>query len=158
MTSPILPLRNPFIKDASVRTELLADLSSARSALNNLEWKPATVIAGSLLEALLLWAVDQSTPVDLQRAVSAVVSKGALSSKPDSNPERWVLEQYIEVADELGHLKPDCRAQLDIVRPFRNLIHPGRARRTATFCDRGTALAANAGVALLARDLEAKFP
>ena len=51
-----------FIKDVSLRTELLADLTSARSALLNSEWKPATVIAGSLAEALLLWALDQKEP------------------------------------------------------------------------------------------------
>jgi hypothetical protein len=146
-----------FIKEPDVRTDLLADLNSIRSALNNLEWKPATVVAGALVEALLLWAVDQSTPAAVQGACATAFSKGVLSTRPVSNPERWGLEEYTAVADELGFLKPTCRDQLKILRPFRNLIHPGNARRTAMECHRGTAHAAYAAVDLLARDLEARF-
>lgn len=147
-----------FIKDAGVRAELLADLGSVRSALMNSEWKPSTVVAGSLAEALLLWAVDQKPNVDVVKARQATVSKGTLPKAPGANPENWGLEEYIAVVSELQIIEPDTRAQLEIVREFRNLIHPGRARRKSKRCDRGTALAANAGVELLSRDLQAKFP
>ena len=147
-----------FVKDSAVRAELLADLTSARSALMNSEWKPATVVAGALAEALLLWAIDQKSPADLQNARASAVANGTLKTLPQGDPEYWGLEQYIAVCHELKILEPDTRSQLDIVREFRNLIHPGRSRRKAKWCDRGTALAANAGVELLSRDLQAKSP
>jgi hypothetical protein len=146
-----------FVKDADVRSELLADLASARSALFNSECKPATVIAGSIAEALLLWALDQKA-AELPKACMEVNSHGTVrKTLSPGDIESWGLEQYIAVAEELKLMEPDTRAQLDLMRGFRNLIHPGRARRKSKRCDRGTALSANAGVELLARDLETRF-
>jgi hypothetical protein len=146
-----------FIKDPSLRAELLTDLTSARSALLNSEWKPATVIAGSLAEALLLWAIDQKA-TEVPNACAALNARGKLRKLSPGDVESWVLEQYIGVANELRLIDPDTLSQLHLVREFRNLIHPGRARRKSQRCDRGTALSANAGVELLARDLETRFP
>jgi len=41
-----------FIGDAQLRKSLLVDLGSAERALNNGEWKAATVLSGSVVEAL----------------------------------------------------------------------------------------------------------
>jgi len=148
----------PFVKDPDVRQELLADLESARSALRNAEWKPATVIAGALAEALLLWAIDQYSEPEVRSAIDGALKNRELTKRPASDPDGWVLHEYIAVAHLLNFLQDDCWKQLDRLHEFRNLIHPGRTRRVRKRCDRGTALAANAGVELLARDLEAKFP
>jgi hypothetical protein len=61
-----------FVQDPDVRQELLTDLNTARSALRNAEWKPATVIAGALAEALLLWAVDQHQSAEITQAIGHV--------------------------------------------------------------------------------------
>jgi hypothetical protein len=45
----------PFIRDPDIRKGLLIDLTAVRSALGHAEWKASTVLAGSLVEALLLW-------------------------------------------------------------------------------------------------------
>jgi hypothetical protein len=43
-----------FIADGALRDSIRLDLSGAASALRNNEWKAATVLAGSVIEALLL--------------------------------------------------------------------------------------------------------
>jgi hypothetical protein len=146
-----------FIKDPDIRSEMLTDLTSVRSAVLNSEWKPATVIAGSIAEALLLWAIDQRAP-DLPKACALVNSSGKRRRQLlVDNLEFWGLEEYIAVGSELNLMEPETSSQLKLVQAFRNLIHPGRARRKSQRCDRGTALSANAGVELLSRDLEARF-
>lgn len=140
-----------FIADPSVRADLLADMETIRSALLNSEWKPATVIAGAVAEALLLWGIDQME-ADLPRALAAAFPSG----EPKRDREWWTLEQYIAVAAELSLIEPDTARQLKLAQEFRNLIHPGRSRRKGKRCDLGTALAASAGAAMLSRDLDAR--
>jgi hypothetical protein len=147
-----------FIKEPDIRSSLLRDLATTRSALLNEEWKPATVIAGSLLEALLLWAIEQKPEADIQAAISSALLKAKLKKAPPGDPLRWDLHEYIEVAAELGLIEADSAAQARLAKDFRNLIHPGRALRVARDCDRGSALAANAAVEFVARDLRLRFP
>ena len=155
--SPVASRDFSFIKDLEVRAELLSDLISARSALLNLEWKPATVMAGSLAEALLLWTADQRV-ADLRVACEAAVTKGLDNRALNRDRELWGLQELIGVVAELGVIEPDTLNQLKIAQDFRNLIHRGRTRRISKRCDRGTALATNAAVELLSRDLQVKFP
>src|SRR5919106_4355918 len=50
-----------FIEEEDLRKSLRLDLSSANRALAEGEWKAATVLAGSIIEALLLWSLDKKT-------------------------------------------------------------------------------------------------
>jgi hypothetical protein len=51
----------PFIPDAADRAVLQNDIAGVERAIQNGEWKAATVLAGSVIEALLLWALSQDT-------------------------------------------------------------------------------------------------
>ena len=148
----------PFIRDANSRKTLLIDLETARSALNHGEWKAATVLGGSLVEALLLWAVQQKAAADIQTACSEAVSAAKLPRNPPSDPLNWVLFQLVQVAEQLTLIESDTATQARLAKDFRNLIHPGLAIRTQQYCDRGTALAANAAVEFVSRDLQIRFP
>ena len=77
-----------------------------------------------------------------------------MKNKPKGPPETWDLAQYIEAAMILQLIKRETGDQAILAKGFRNLIHPGRAQRLATSCDKGTALAALAGVEFVARDLK----
>ena len=147
-----------FITDTDVRSDLLRDLEATRSALLHGEWKAATVIAGSIVEALLLWGITNTNSAKVQNASASAFQKKALANSPPADPSQWVLRQFIEVAAELSLLQPDAADQARLAKDFRNLIHPGRALRKQQACDRGTALAANAAVELVARDLQRRFP
>jgi len=147
-----------FMKDAETRSGLLRDLMTTRSALRHEEWKAATVIAASIVEALLLWGIKQKTGVDVEHACQSCLAKGKLLKHPDSDPLRWNLNEYIEVTAELGMIEEATSVQAGLAKDFRNLIHPGRSLKKQQVCDRGTALAANAAAELVMRDLQVRFP
>lgn len=145
-----------FIADQDLREALRNDISSTRRALSNGEWKAATVLAGSVVEALLLWALqehEQLAPADITRAAQALVKNGTLIRTPKGALEEWNLHDYIEVASALNLLKPEVAKQARLAKDFRNLIHPGRAQRLAQTCNRGSALSAVAAMELLIENL-----
>lgn len=134
-----------FVTDAELRESIRLDISGAFGALHRGDYKAATVLAGSAIEALLLWALQD-------RGLTSPPS--GMATNPKGAPENWVLAQYIEVARTIGLIKQETGEQADRARDFRNLIHPGKAQRLAVSCDKGSALAALAGVELVARDLK----
>jgi hypothetical protein len=73
-----------FIQDLALRSTIRLDLSTASSALHNGEWKAATVLAGSVVEALLLSAIQ---------ANSSRLS--TLATIPSGVPESWNLHGLI---------------------------------------------------------------
>ncbi|HXZ13234.1 MAG TPA: hypothetical protein VEG64_12670 [Candidatus Sulfotelmatobacter sp.] len=142
-----------FVSDSDLRTNLRNDMGAINRALSNGEWKAATVLAGSVIEALLLWALLQRSSSDIARAAGALVQCGDLKAKPGADLEQWNLNEYTEVAAKLGIIRAETAAQVRLAREFRNLIHPGRAQRLGQTCDRGMALSAVAGAEHVARDL-----
>jgi hypothetical protein len=145
----------PFIQDKQFNESLRTDMTTVNSALDNGEWKAATVLAGSVIEAVLLFATKEYEKKDsknLETTVNALISNKIIQSAP-SNTDDWNLHMLIEVAAELKIITDTTAAQCRIAREFRNLIHPGRAQRLSQTCDRGTALAAVAGVVHVIRDL-----
>jgi hypothetical protein len=141
------------IPDPAFREGLRLDISTAEQALANGEWKATTVLAGSVVEALLLWALQQATAPDLEIAIKTVVTKKTLPRPPQRELERWDLSEYIAVAEELTLIDTSTAMQARLAKDFRNLIHPGRAQRLVQVCDRGTALAALAAVEMVVRCL-----
>jgi hypothetical protein len=142
-----------FIPDVKLRDSVRLDISAANRDLANAEWKGSTVLAGSALEALLLWTLQQRPATDITQARGRVAQDKRLSKDPGADLERWHLSDYVEVAGELGIIKPGTVQQTRLAKDFRNLIHPGRATRLGQKCDRGTALSALAVVELVVRDL-----
>lgn len=142
-----------FISDLELRTNLRNDIGSINRALSNGEWKAATVLAGSVIEALLLWALGQRNLADITNAIDSLMVSSSFTNRPSANLERWDLHEYTEVSANLGIIRPDTTAQTRLAKEFRNLIHPGRAQRLGQKCDRATALSAVAGVEHVVRDL-----
>jgi hypothetical protein len=145
-----------YITDQPLRESIRLDMSAAHHDLAQGEWKGATVLAGSEVEALLLWALrehESRHPGALAAAGLALVQAGVLGAAPHADPAQWDLHQYIEVAAQLGKVTQDTAQLVRLSRRFRNLIHPGRAQRLAQKCDRATALGALAAVEAVTRDL-----
>jgi len=59
-----------FIPDTDLRTNLRNDIGAVNRALSNGEWKAATVLAGSAIEALLLWSLRQRQQEDITTRTS----------------------------------------------------------------------------------------
>lgn len=145
-----------FIGDEGLRQSIRLDISGANGDLAQGEWKAATVLAGSAIEALLLWALQEhegKKPGAGGGAITALLGSKTLTRQPEANLERWDLHEYVEVAANLGIIKPDTATLVRLAKDFRNLIHPGRAIRVGQKCDRATALGALAAVEAVVRDL-----
>ena len=142
-----------FIQDTELCQMLDTDIQSVRTALKNAEWKAATVLSGSVVEALLLWAIRLASVGPFPAASNAVAS-GRLARKPHSDVNKWHVLDYVEVAFELQIVTEQTAKQARLLSSFRNLIHPGRAARTGEKCTEGTAHGAVAAVNLVRDDLE----
>jgi hypothetical protein len=142
-----------FITAVDLKANLRSDIGAVNRALANGEWKAATVLAGSTIEALLLWDLTNRHTAQVPAAVAALVANKTFLKNPPLNPEDWVLHNYIEVAANIGIIMQDTVKEARLAKDFRNLIHPGRAQRLGQKCDRGTALASVAALEHVARDL-----
>lgn len=131
-----------FISDRQLADSIRQDIASATDALHRNDFKAATVLSGSAMEALLLWKI-------LDVGINAPIA-GMKGAKP--TPEEWTLEHYITAAELKGLIKPDTAKQARLAQNFRNLIHPGRTARLAQACNRGTAFGALAAVHLIVAD------
>jgi hypothetical protein len=119
------------------------------------EVKAATVLAGSVLEALLLWALTRPA-----YKTKAPTTKGAPKRNGNVLPiDEWQLSALITVSAKLDVLfTPDTITEARLAQNYRNLIHPGKERRLKQLCDTGTARVALAAVGHTALDLEVRFP
>ena len=63
-----------FIKDDEARESICRDAGATYRALNNNEWKAATVLGGATIEALLHWRLAQPKPTatEILAAVSTL--------------------------------------------------------------------------------------
>ncbi len=141
-----------FITDDELKESLRRDISAVNIALTNGEWKAATVLGGSVVEALLLWALQQKDSVEVQETVKKLVTNKVMKD-PGGDLKQWHLSAYIEVAEELKVIGQATATQAKLAKDYRNLIHPGRAERLGQVCNRGTALTAVAALEQVVDDL-----
>ena len=140
-----------FVSDKQLREGLRVDISAATSALNNHEYKASTVLAGSVIEALLLWGLNE---LDEQE----VRNKTAPLKPPKNSLDTWRLSDLIKAANACNLIDETTTRQAELAQDFRNLIHPGRATRLAATCTLGTAYAALAAVDMVAARLNSSPP
>lgn len=94
-------------------------LDEARKALSVGAYLSVIFLCGSVLEAVLLGAA-QKDPVRFNRASASPKTADGTTKKL----HEWSLAQYIDVACEIGILKPDVKKFSHGLRDFRNYIHP----------------------------------
>jgi hypothetical protein len=111
-------------------------------------WKSAVVMAGSILEAVLYDLLTRG-PSRVKRAMAAAnappKSKGgpARNIRKNTGNDRWDLADLIAVAVELKLLPSDREKTIDqVLRDYRNFVHPHKEVRADHACSEGEALAA----------------
>ncbi len=132
-----------FISDIDLRDSIRMDISIAEQAFRNGAWKASTVLAGSAIEALLLWRLKQEDPKNLQNKAAIDVDQ----------LDRMDLHHLIDVSKIMGIIKPETITLALLAKGFRNLIHPGRSIRLGEKCNRGTAYTALAALEHVVNDL-----
>ena len=138
-----------FIDEADLRIDLLSDYGSASRAFSTGDWKAATVMAGSLVEALLLWRLARLEPKQRREAVQAL----QMGVDPELlEGPGWGIWQYAEVASHLKLIEEHTFSEVRQLKDFRNLIHPGRSIRLGRKCDRGSAYVGLAAIEFVRAD------
>jgi hypothetical protein len=121
------------------------------------EFKGATVLAGSVLEALLLDAIEQFTEDQRSEAIAAwqldCQRRGEKVPKPANDLDRWTLNELTCVALFATVISDEVARHIHLARDFRNLSHPGKTRLRLP-ADEGTAFAAIGACSRLAAHLE----
>ncbi len=145
---PSTPEIEFVVDDEELRENLRIDYGAANRALSNGEWKAATVLAGSVLEALLLWSLQQVPAEGIESAKRELNIKG--------EPEGWGLHPLIKATERLELIRKETASQCHLAKDARNLIHPGRAIRLAQTCNSGTAFSTKAAVEHVLNDLSRK--
>ena len=141
-----------FVDDQEFRRSLSADAAAAHRSLGHGEWRAATVLAGSVVEALLLVAIRSRADDAQIRAVTDGLMRAQTLNRP-LNPDilRWDLSELLAVAHALGIVNIDTSAIGQSAREYRNLIHPGRELRTRQRCTKGTA---HVAIGMMERTIE----
>lgn len=93
-------------------------------------------LIGSIMEGMLLGTAINYAQ-QFNQATSAPKEKDTAKVRTFSY---WTLNNFIEVATEMGMLKQDVRKFSHVVRDFRNYIHPYEQMSSRFFPDKQTAL------------------
>jgi hypothetical protein len=126
-----------FVTDDGLRTSLEADATEMAACLEAKAFKAAHVLAGSIIEALLVDQLDSTGYKDLGGTPLLELALGQLISA--ARAQNVLSQQASDLAS--------------VVKTYRNLIHPGRLTRLGERIDGDTATIASALVELVAREV-----
>jgi hypothetical protein len=87
----------------------------------------AIVMMGGLLEAIFVSRANKMPAKDpLINATSAPKDK---TTGKTLNYQEWMLDSYIKVAHELKWITESAKDTADVLKEYRNYIHPEKERR-----------------------------
>ncbi len=130
-----------FIEDEVYRDDLRADIASVESLLAVKQWKATMVIAGSVMEALLLYTLLAASKDEAMESASRADLRCA-----KNEPDLWHLSDYVKVALDLKIISQTCASAALIAGDCRNLVHPGKELREEKKAARKDAYSAVAGL------------
>lgn len=121
--------------ESSVRPIVRDRLAEAGKAMGAGAHLSVVILCGSVLEAVLLGAA-QKEPSRFNKASSSPKDKRSGAVK---RLHEWHLAEFIDVASEVGLLKPDVKKFSHGLRDFRNYIHPYQQLQSGFAPDEHTA-------------------
>lgn len=138
-----------FIKDSDLKDIIRRDYSELCLKLfPSGAWKSTVIMAGSILEAILHDVLTS----DPTRQAAALASP----EKGNGPIERWDLVDLIEVAVDIRILPKERGKSIDqVLRDFRNLVHPKKEVRTKISCKEPEAYLAKGNLDAVCDHLEA---
>ncbi len=145
--------RFPFIKDADLRQIVERDYTEVKGkSYPARAWKSTVIMAGSIAEAMLFDVLFS----DPARKASAFASPEAPKKGGCIQPENeWRLASLFAVAVDLGIVPKGRGATLDeVLRDYRNFVHPKKEIKAAHPCGEAEAGLAISGLDALCNFLE----
>ena len=129
-----------FVADAELRSSLISDYRELHNSLDSSSWKSVHVMAGSMIETIL---VDYLLSINYQDPNGKDILELSLG-------------QLISACKNQGILTQRAQDLSNVVRDYRNLIHPGRVKRLQETIDGQGAKVAEALVEIIMREIEKK--
>jgi hypothetical protein len=126
-----------FVAGDDFRAGLQSDYQEMEQAIKSESWKSVHVLAGSIVEAML---VDYIAGSDLP-------------AKKGIDPLTLDLGGAIKLCRDEGIVSERVASLSDVVRSYRNLIHPGRVIRLEETVDANSASLASTLVEMVASEL-----
>ena len=99
------------------------DIREARTCFGNEAHKATMVLCGSVLEHALLDRLSLDE-------ISARNQYHIIFGKRPRSIDHWGLDEMLQVARDLNLITPEIYHLCDLLRDYRNLIHPAVSRRT----------------------------
>lgn len=125
---PVWTLDVTFVHDANLRAVLERNIRELDEAQARGLVTAALVLAGSISEGLLFYALSQRKVEAMKQASVPRFPKGHASKsgqRKDILTEEWTLADYIAVAEDIRLFRAGTRVMADnVLRSFRNMIHP----------------------------------
>jgi len=142
---PVIEAREfAFVTNSEIRRIVERDYREIQRAFISQCWKAVVILAGGLIEAILLDALSK-------RQNQAIAAKAAPKGSKDF--VRWNLSELIEVVIELGIVSESVAKVSHAVREYRNLVHPGNEFRNRLSVAKEEARIAIEVLHILHRDL-----
>lgn len=140
-----------YINDADLRRIIERDYAELCLKLfPSGAWKSTVIMAGSILEAIL---------TDVLSAPSCIGRTMASSKAPtgkDIIKGEWKLEKLVAAASDIGILSKDRAETVDqVLRDYRNFVHPKKEIRSAHECTEAEGLLAKGALDGVCNYLEA---
>lgn len=108
------------IADEDLRECIFSDIRDIENCIHAAAWKPAVIMCGSVIEAVLTDWLNQLPEADVKKAYMEVYP----SRKNAKKVENFKLIEMIKVAEHLDIIHGYHATIGDGIRNFRNLIHP----------------------------------
>ncbi|HET7152249.1 MAG TPA: hypothetical protein VFJ29_00655 [Candidatus Kapabacteria bacterium] len=125
-----------FISGDDFRICLDRDYKELQNAIETQSWKSAIVIAGSIIEAILIDYL--------------------VSENHDTDPLRMEFVEVIRICKQRNLLTERSEQLSHVIRNYRNLIHPGREIRLKEKVDRNAAIIASTLVDMVVEEIAEK--
>lgn len=132
--------------------ELNKDIKEAKTCFQNAAYKATMVLCGSILEHALL----DYLLTDDYLAEQAYIQVFAPRRVPTSL-ENWILDEMLQVSRRLSLLSDETYRLCDLLRNYRNLIHPAVSRHRAIKPNRTRALRSLEATRQALQELDANF-
>lgn len=148
-----------FIIDAELKSIIERDYNELSMVLiPDKAWKSAVIIAGSILEAVLFDVLNSSRFYTI--AMNSTKAPTLRGSVIDLHTEDWKLYKLIEVSVDINILPASRANSIDqILRDYRNFVHPRKELRAQYSCDEAEAFLAKGALDSVLNHLKAEiFP
>lgn len=124
---PPLTLDLSFVTDVPLREVLERNAKELGDVLAVEAWTAAIVLAGSIAEGILIFALTarQAAAVAAAAIVEGDRRRNPRNSRNGADVGRWKFWFLVEVADEMNLIDGTRKRMVhDVLREFRNMIHP----------------------------------